>query len=102
MLRHRSHRHEEVLLWITFGSLVWCFVLGGLLLGPDWDDLVAFLRYLDVFVAVSVVGVIVYVVYRVEYKASRAIVTGSVIKRGVVPTYLANKGLENATKPFPN
>ena len=60
--------------YTAVGSLIWCLALAyiGLELGPDWDDIVAFVPYLYVIVILGFNGVIGYIIYRFEWKPSHA------------------------------
>lgn len=47
------------------GSLPWAFALGyiGVLLGPHWETIRSYFHILDIFVAIGVVAVVIYIIY---------------------------------------
>lgn len=59
--------------YTVLGSLPWCFGLAfvGVLLGPDWENILGLFRYLDILVILGIIALIRYLIYHRERIISR-------------------------------
>jgi membrane protein DedA with SNARE-associated domain len=61
---------KKFTLYTFLGSLPWCFALGyiGYVLGPNWNTIEKYFRYLDILVVIGVIFVVAYLIYEFWYK----------------------------------
>jgi membrane protein DedA with SNARE-associated domain len=57
-------------IYTLIGSIPWCFALGyiGFMLGPNWNTIEKYFRYMDILVVIGVIIVVVYLIYNYWYK----------------------------------
>lgn len=67
-------RVKRFLLYSFAGSLPWTAVLAGLgfWLGPNWKDISSVFPELDIFVVIGAISLIIWYVYKVRRRASKA------------------------------
>ncbi|MDD1775526.1 MAG: DedA family protein [Methanobacterium sp.] len=61
---------KKFTVYTLLGSIPWCFALGyiGYMLGPNWNTIEKYFRYMDIVVVIAVVALIAYLVYKYWYK----------------------------------
>lgn len=61
---------KKFITYTFLGSLPWCFALGylGIILGPNWNTIESYFRYLDIIVVLGIIAAVVYLVYKYWYK----------------------------------
>jgi membrane protein DedA with SNARE-associated domain len=61
---------KKFTIYTFLGSLPWCFALGyiGVMLGPNWNTIEKYFRYMDIVVVIAVIILILYLVYKYWYK----------------------------------
>lgn len=62
---------KKFIVYTFIGSLPWCFVLGyiGVQLGPNWEIIQAYFHILDIVVAIGLLAIIGYMIYRYKLKS---------------------------------
>jgi membrane protein DedA with SNARE-associated domain len=61
---------KKFTLYTLLGSIPWCFALGyiGYILGPNWNTIEKYFRYMDIIVVIGVIFVVAYLIYEYWYK----------------------------------
>lgn len=62
---------KKFIVYTFVGSLPWCFVLGyiGVQLGPNWEIIQTYFHILDIVVAIGIIAIIGYLIYRYKIKS---------------------------------
>lgn len=61
---------KKFIIYTVLGSLPWCFALGyiGFMLGPNWNIIEKYFRYMDILVVIGGIILITYLIYKYWYK----------------------------------
>ena len=61
---------KKFIIYTLLGSLPWCFALGyiGVMLGPNWNIIEKYFRYMDILVVIGAIVVVAYLIYKYWYK----------------------------------
>lgn len=64
---------KKFILYTFIGSLPWSFVLGyiGVQLGPNWEIIRGYFHTLDIIVAIGLLGIIGYLIYKYKGKSRK-------------------------------
>jgi membrane protein DedA with SNARE-associated domain len=64
---------KKFVIYTFLGSLPWCFALAylGFLLGPHWELIKTYFHILDIIVAIGILAVIGYIIYKYKYKSMK-------------------------------
>jgi len=61
---------KKFILYTALGSIPWCFALGyiGVMLGPNWNIIEKYFRYMDILVVIGIIVLAIYLIYKYWYK----------------------------------